>query len=98
MVSTVYHCGVDDSHHVPDPGYREVRSHDDRPHDEGKEVGKDVLNGMAVDGSDADGCGPFMVRLVDILVHPPMVQQSAVKEGRERGRGGMTASRHHMNN
>ena len=73
MVPAVHHGGIDDSHDVPQPGHREVRSHDDRAQDEGKDVGHDLLHWVAVGGGDTDGCGPLVVDLVDVLVNPSVV-------------------------
>ena len=39
-------------------------------------VGKDELNGMAIDGSDADRSRPLVMSFVEMLVKPRMMQQT----------------------
>ena len=69
--------GRDDSGQgVPEPGYGEVRSHDEGTGYKRNEVDKDVLQGMTVEGGDSNWCPPFMVRLVDPLVEKRMVCES----------------------
>ena len=75
VVSTVSERCVQDGHGVPQPNHREVRPHQQRAGKNGREVCHDVLDGVAVNGSDGHWSGPLVMDLVDVLVQQRKVDQ-----------------------
>ena len=68
---------VEEGNGVPHPQEREVGPHDQRTEEDGSDVGNNVLQWVGVDTGDANRCCPLVVDLVDVLVHPTMMEQSA---------------------
>lgn len=76
MVPAVRVYGGGLGQHGPHRESSDMRAHNQGAQHDGEGVGEDVLDGMGVDGYHADGRGPLVVLLVDVLVEPGMVGQS----------------------
>lgn len=60
---------------APEPEHGRVRAQEDRPDDDGGDVGDDVLEGVRVQGRHRDGALPLVVPLVEVLVQQAVVEQ-----------------------
>lgn len=80
MVAAVRVDGGGLGQHNPHREGSDMRAHDQRAQHDGEGVGEDVLDGMGVDGYHADGRGPLMVLLVNVLVESGMVGQSEFEQ------------------
>lgn len=68
MVARMGVEGAQNGQSEPEPRRGHVRPHNKYPQERGHQVGENVLNGVAIDGGHGDGCRPFMVLLVNVLV------------------------------
>mmetsp|Transcript_8104 Transcript_8104/g.16208 ORF Transcript_8104/g.16208 Transcript_8104/m.16208 type:complete len:225 (-) Transcript_8104:215-889(-) len=68
VVARVHLNSNEDGDEEPEPVTHNVRAHEPRPGHQGKKVGGDVLNRVSVYGHKADGGGPLVVLLVEVLV------------------------------
>ena len=75
MVSRMGVQGGDKCQTEPKPRSSNVAASDQRSKSDRKKVGEDMLHRMGVQGSQADGGGPFMMLLVDVLVNLFVVEQ-----------------------
>ena len=75
VVSTVADGRVHNGQSIPQPGNREVGSHDDRPQGYWEVVGENLFHRVAVDGGYSSWCCPLMVRLVDVFVKTRVVKE-----------------------
>ena len=64
-----------ESHAEPEPGNGDMRAEKEGTDGRREQVGEDVLHRVAVEGGETDRGSPLMVLLVDVLVHPLVVEQ-----------------------
>ena len=79
VVTTVSDGGVGDGHGVPQPGHRQVGSHEHWAGNYRGEVDHVVLERVAVNRGNTNRCRPLMVGLVEVPVKIAVMEQPGRK-------------------
>ena len=104
VVAAVVDGRANDDERDPQPGHGDMGPAHKWATDDGRQVDDVMLQGVAINGTDADWGGPLVVDLVHVLVEKRMVEEPAMRryigregerkgeregrEGRKGGRGG----------